>query len=471
MAQLGGRRRQNWPAVLWSMGSIFTSLLNSSGALAAYGQALNVVTNNVTNANTPGYVRQTASLQALPFDISVGLPGGVQFGSVESSRNAYAERNVRDQQSSLGYSQQKTTDLSALSSLFDVTGKTGIAPAIDGLFQSFSQLSINPNDPNARQGVITQASQVAKAFQSANSTLQNAASRVTDETRANVDEVNRLADTIAQINAKNPKDFKGNTDAGVDAQLNSTLEELSKYVNYSAIQQPDGSVTLYVGGQTPLVIGDEANPIQGDFSTPQIKILDGQGHDVTSQIKQGQLAATLEVKNSNIASYQTDLDTLAKGLADQVNTTLSNGIDANGAFPTRNLFTYTAGAASETLAVDPALTPDQIAAALPGAAGGSGNALNLSALANTKPIGGYSFTGFFGKLGGTVGQDISDAQSAQDTQTQVLSQAENFRSQISGVNLDQEAETLVQFQRAYQATSKLFGVLDQLTQTALNLIP
>src|SRR5579863_1473151 len=125
----------------WYMGNLFTTLLNASNALGVYSQALQVVQNNVANASTPGYARQTATFEALPFDLSVGIPGGVAAGPVESSRNAYAEQQVRNAQSDLGFYQQQTTDLNPLSSLFDVTGKSGIGPAINGLFNSFSQLS------------------------------------------------------------------------------------------------------------------------------------------------------------------------------------------------------------------------------------------------------------------------------------------------------------------------------------------
>src|ERR1700682_954302 len=96
------------------MGNLLTSLLNSAGALKAYEGALAVVQNNVTNANTPGFVKQRASLEALPFDLSIGLPGGVTLGPTQSSRNGFAEQAVRDQQTALGYYQQKSSDLSPL---------------------------------------------------------------------------------------------------------------------------------------------------------------------------------------------------------------------------------------------------------------------------------------------------------------------------------------------------------------------
>src|ERR1700680_1630465 len=89
------------------MGNLLASLLNTANALNVYEGALTVTQNNVTNANTPGYAKQRASLEAMSLDISIGLPGGVTLGPTESSRNGFAEQAVRDQQSALGYFQQR----------------------------------------------------------------------------------------------------------------------------------------------------------------------------------------------------------------------------------------------------------------------------------------------------------------------------------------------------------------------------
>jgi len=70
----------------------------------------------------------------------------------------------------------------------------------------------------------------------------------------------------------------------VDAQLIRSLEELSQLVNFHSLQQPDGSVTVYVGGQTALVTNDQAYAIQGDFSTSQTRILSGTGADISGQL-------------------------------------------------------------------------------------------------------------------------------------------------------------------------------------------
>src|SRR5260370_13536633 len=126
------------------MGSLMTSLMNTANSMRAVEQALAVTENNVVNASTPGYVKQTATFEALPFDLTVGLPGGVSPGLVQSSRDAFAEKSVRQQQTDLGFSQQKNSDLTVVHSYFDLSSTSRIGPAMSSLLQRFSQLSVNP---------------------------------------------------------------------------------------------------------------------------------------------------------------------------------------------------------------------------------------------------------------------------------------------------------------------------------------
>ena len=452
------------------MGNLLVSLLNSANALSAFNNALATTENNVLNASTPGYAKQTQTLTALPFDLASGLPGGVAAGSVVSSRNAFAEDAVRTQQSQLGYQQQVSNDLQQLQTYFDPASKTNISATMDGFFNSFSQLSVTPNDTVSRQAVLDQAQQVATSFQTAAAGLGNASSAVDDETTTAVAAINRIAGEIAQINTERASNAATQGDAGVDAALNADLEELSQYVGFKALQQPNGAVTVYVGGQTPVVMDGAALPLQADFSTSQTIIRDHQGEDISDQLQGGQLGGLLQVKNTLLPSYMSGLNTLAQSFADQVNTTLSNGVDANGAPPATGLFSYdpTTGPAL-SLSVNP-LTPDQIAAALPTAPGGNGNALAVAQLSDAKLVNGYSFAQFYGSVSGGIGRDLSDANQNATTDQQLLTQAQTLRNQVSGVSLDEEATHLISFQRAYEATSKLVTVLDNLTSTTIDML-
>jgi flagellar hook-associated protein 1 FlgK len=454
------------------MGNLFTSLLNSAGALHVYGQVFNTVGNNITNANTPGYVEQNTPMEALPFDLANGLTGGVVAGPMQSARSEYLEQNVRNQQQSLGYAQQTVQDLSQVQPLFNLTGNYGVPTALNAFFDSFSQLSVNPSDPVERQSVITAAGQVAQGFNQNASGIQQVSRSVDSETSGSVATINQIASQIAALNSQLQADPGSTTgsDAGLDAQMHTALESLSQVANFSALKSTDGGFNVYLGGQTALVLGPNQYAIQADFSSTQTVIRDAQGNDVTSQITQGSLGALLQEKNTTLPGYLNQLNTLAQTFADQVNQGLANGVDQNGA-PGAALFTYNqAGDAASTVAVT-GITPDQIAAATPSAPGGNGNALAMAQLATQPLVNGSSFTQAYGNLGGQVGSDVANATQNQTQYQDSVTQAQQQRTTQTGVDLNAEAAKLLQFQQAYQAVGKLVTVLDGLTQTIIDLIP
>jgi flagellar hook-associated protein 1 FlgK len=144
-------------------------------------------------------------------------------------------------------------------------------------------------------------------------------------------------------------------------------------------------------------------------------------------------------------------------------------VDESGAAPTTDLFTYDPAAPAGSLAVNP-LTPDQIAAALPGATGGNGNALALAQLANATNLNGYTFAQYYGNLGGQVGNDVSAAQGSETTKQNLLSQAQALRQQASGVSLDAQATQLIEYEQSYNASAKMLTVLDELTESIMAVI-
>jgi flagellar hook-associated protein 1 len=142
------------------------------------------------------------------------------------------------------------------------------------------------------------------------------------------------------------------------------------------------------------------------------------------------------------------------------------------------LFTYDTTSpvrVAATLSVDPSVTPSQLAAISPGPPEVSnGVPLALSQLANpTDPadeINGFSFSQFYGNLAANVGSQLQQAQNSTQVQQSLVAQAQNQRQQISGVDLNEEAMVAVEFQRAYEANSRLITVLDQLTLDTINML-
>jgi len=475
------------------MANILATLGSSAGALQAIDQLLQVTQNNVANASTPGYAKQSLVLEAMPFDLATGASGGVRAGQVESSRDQYAEQAVRSQTTLLGNAQQNISSLTSLQSLFDVSGQSGIPYALNNLFQSFSAWAQSPSDTVAQQTVLQQATSVATAFQQTAAGLASVQQNTEQQLQGTVDQINQL---VGQLQGDNRQTLQGaNGDPAVDAQVNSTLEQLSQYANITALQQSDGTVTVLLNGQTPLLVGSQqyqisyqlaapANPVYAGHPSAQITAADGT--DITAQTTGGQLGALLNIRNTVLPSYlgdasqPGDLNTMAKQFADRVNQLLTP-VDNSSGTPVQTgvpIFTYDTTNdtnVAQTLAVDPSVTPDQLTAVDPGPPSVSnGVPLALSAMSNgtdsADQIDGDTYSQFFGGMASSIGNALNNATGQQTVQQTAVAQAQNLRQQTSGVSLDEEATILVQFQRAYDANSRLISVLDQITLDAINIL-
>src|SRR5579862_9000845 len=120
------------------MSGLFSTLNSGLSALTAFDQALQVSQNNVSNASTPGYAKQVATLEALPFQPANGLTGGVDAGNPASARDEYLEQAVRSQNESLGSFTAQSQALSSIESIFSISDQSGLSGALSNLSQSFS---------------------------------------------------------------------------------------------------------------------------------------------------------------------------------------------------------------------------------------------------------------------------------------------------------------------------------------------
>ncbi len=470
------------------MGSLFSALNTAANALTAFQQAIDVTQNNVANANTPGYADQVPLMEAVNIQSANGVVGGVTE-QTQDTRNAFADQAVQQQQSLAGEFQQLQTSLAPLQSILDVSSNSAIPSALNELFSSFSQWSTQPSSATYQTAVVAAAQDTAAAFQQVAAELNSASSSTTQDLQSTVTQINQDA---AQIQSYNTSIAAGESNPGLSAQMESTLENLSSLANVQTMPGVGGMVTVLLGGQTPLVIGtqvdalqvgrDVANAVNGP---PNATILDSNGNDVTAQVTSGQLAGLLSVRNSVIPSLigggqQTGgLNVLAQSLADTVNNLLEQGsTTTTPPFQSGTaLFSYNAtppAGIAASLQVTPGFQPSQLAATDPGPPTVSnGIALQLAGL-DTDPSGqinGLSFSQYFGNLASTVGNAVDTANTSAAGQAQALSQAKTLQQQFSGVSLDEEAVRLVQLQGSYQAASKVVTVVDEITQALMAMIP
>ena len=466
------------------MGSLFTAIGIAGNALDTLQQAIGVVQNNVSNASTPGYVTQTQQFNAATFQPSSGLWGGVETGNIVSSRNLFAEQNVWSANQQVGSATQQATSLQALESQFDVSGNSGIPGALNTLYSAFSAWSTSPTSSTAQQQVLNAATGVAQAFNSAASGVASVRGNAVTQTKSVVSQINELTSQIATLNGEIRDGHQH--DSGLDAQLYNDLEQLSSYANISTQTQSDGTVSVSLEGQIPLVIGGNSLPLQETNSNPTSstsnaapdqKILTSDGQDITGYISGGQLGGLLQVTNSVIPSLigdgtqQGSLNQLAQTIADRINGLLTSGQTAGGTAgsPLFSYDTTSPTTVAGTLSVSSTITASQLAAIDPGPPSvANGIAKHLSQLQNPSApadlISGSSYTDFYSITAAGIGALKSSASQTQTAQTAVLSQAQSTRSQLSGVSLNEQAATLLQFQQAYQASAQALAAINSTLQ-------
>ena len=463
------------------MSTLFSALNASAGALDVLNQSINVAQNNVDNASTPGYAAQTATAEALPFDPSTGLGGGVTSGPLQSSRDEFAEQSVWQQQENLGVSNGLLDGLTSVEQLFNVTGSSGIPAALSQLMSDFSSWSTEPDSTTARQQVLADAQTVAQSFNTVATGVQQAASAADQQIQSTVTQVNQLSSSIAALNKQ--IEAEPQQDAGLQAQLYSNLEQLSQLVNINVLPQSDGTVTVLTGSESPLVMGQSSMQLSASTSSSGVSILDSNGTDISSAISGGSLAGLLQFQTTvqglmGSSSGQGSLNQLAQTLADTVNQILTSGTTDTSSTATAGvpLFTYATGnstTVAATLAVNPAITASTLAAASvgpPAVANGAANALAALSTQTFSSLGGMDLTDYYSQIASGIGTLQSNASNGVTNGQQLVAQAQNARSQVSGVSLNAEAAELMQLQQSYQAVAKMVSVVGDLTQSVIEMI-
>jgi flagellar hook-associated protein 1 FlgK len=457
------------------MGTLSAGLNISLQSMLAEQSAIETTSNNIANVNTPGYARQRVDLAETP-PVQLGhltFGTGVQVENVTSLRDSILDLRVNQEtqqqsklDSFLGSAQQ-------IQALFNETTGSGLQSSLTAFFNSLSQLSANPSDLNARQGVLTAAQNLATAFTQSSANVSTLQRNVDLSVSQSVTQVNTLASQIAVVNAQvSGAELSGQNAGPFIDQRQQLINKLSNLVDVSEVDAGNGSLTLTTSGGAPLVVGGQSFQLstQPDAATGLQHVF-SQGSDITAKITGGQLAGQLQIRDQEIPSVQSSLDTLAANLATSVNTQHQAGFDLNGAAGGNLFAPPPAGVTGAAASLSVVITdPAKIAASANGAVGDNTNANALLALQNQPSVSGQTPLNYYSGLVFKLGNDVSSAQTQQQSGALVLQQIQNLQGGVSGVDINEEAANLIRFQNAYQASAQVSSVINSLLQTTINMV-
>jgi len=436
--------------------------------------ALGVTSNNIANANTPGYSRQTVELaEAAPTQYGNLLIGnGVQVQGIVSQHSSLLQTQLDQQTQQQSKYNSYLGTMQQVQTLFNETSGTGLQSSITGFFNSVQQLSTDPSNTSLRAGVLTAAQNMAQAFNGSSSSLISLQRNVDLSVAQSVGQINTLTSQIAQLNGQISTANQVGQNAGtfVD-QRDQLVNQLSGLIDVSEIPAGNGSLTLTTTGGTSLVVGTQNFQLstQPDPTTGFQQVY-SQGSNITSTITGGSLGGAIQARDTTIPSILSSLDSIASNLENFVNAVNQAGTDLNGAAGGNFFVPPPSGGVGAASQMQVAITdPNKIAASLDGSTGDNSNLTAMLNVQNQAIVNGQTPLNAYSSLVFNIGNDVSTAQSEASGSQAMIQQIQNQIGSISGVSINEEAANLVQFQQAYQAAAQVAAVINSLTATAINL--
>jgi flagellar hook-associated protein 1 len=456
------------------MSGLFSMLTSTTGALNAQQVGLETVGQNLANVNTPGYARRLVHMAEVPpgYDAS---GGGVKVQSIESARDLFTQRRLLAAQPLASAQATAAGLLGIAQSALGLPGQ-GLSTELGSFFDAWSQLATNPTSATARQGVVIQAQALTQSFHEAADQLGQVQRQANDQVKASVADITNLANQIASLNAGivaagGPSTPPGGT---IQDQLYSAVNALSNEADITVLVQANGQLNVSFANGRAIVVG--ANSYAPTITTGpggMAQVIANDGTDLTSSLTGGQIGGAIQVRDTNVPGYLSQLDTLASTLVQQTNALHTAGFDLNGAAG-GNFFTplATVAGAASAITVDAAIVadPSKLAAAGVAAPGDNQNARALAGLANQAVIGASTLAQGWGNLVYQVGQDTKVAQNSSDTYAGIVNQLQALSDATSGISINDEAATLLKYQRAYQANAQYFSTINGTLTTLFAMV-
>lgn len=453
------------------MSSLSALMFLARDGMLAQSGALDIAGQNVTNANTPGYVRRSAILEARA--LTPGATGGIDFAGIRRHYDKFAEMRIMGETGLLAAARSRAGGLSGLEGWL-TPPQGGIGDSMSGLFTAATELAGNPSDTTARGAFLAKAEQVALSFRTAGNALAQRREDLVGDANAVAGELNKNLADIGELNTKIAQaQAMGEPAADLRDKRDLLVKQVGDAIGATALEEPNGMVSLFAGGTT-LLQGDQVNSVAisiGASNTLKIEVQKPSGAtiEITQRVDAGKLGGIREARDTDIVALQTNLDQLAFDFATKANTVHAGGFGLDGVSG-RPLFAPPGGVAgaASALVVDPGVAgqPDKVAAAGSASSipGGNDVALAFAEIATQTLGAGGTPADRFGSFAGGLGTAQLSAESAIGLREGTLSMAETMREQASGVSIEEEMVDLSRYQRAFEATMRVLKVADELLE-------
>lgn len=481
--------------------------IGQSGLFAAK-QSMSTTSHNIANANTEGYSRQevrTENSITLPEGNYV-LGTGVEIQSIKRSHDELIEKKLNTSITNHKFNEERTLQLGHVEEIFNEINSEGMNKILNRFFNSFRELSNQPENETVRNVVKENAKIVVQDFHRITANLDDVRASINKKISLAVDEINGLAKIIGNLNKEiNVQEVSGGMANDLRDQRDRALRTLAEYFPLQTYTDNQGQFVVSIEGVGSIVAGGLVQELaaghavnQGETSADkgevQIYFANRPGVPMTDKIKNGSLGALIRTRNEDVATLEKQVDELAHGLVLATNAIHRRGfanhpvpVDAQGN-PVPNAASRPVTGinffkepldlkrAAEYIALSDEIEadPNNIATALePNKPGDNRVALAISKLQHEKVLGGgtTTFEEQYLKSVGNIGLQAGKSKIDEEQSHGILAQAKSFKERLAGVSLDEEAANMIRYQNAYEASAKVIRASDEMFKAVLNLLP
>lgn len=491
--------------------SLIGALSVASGGLANINHQFAVVSQNVANANTPGYAAETATQTSLTAD---GIELGVRTGPTTRSIDAALQGQVLLQNAGVSGLQTQQSALSAIDAVQGTPGDgTDLSSLLGDLQNQFSTLLNDPSSEAQQEQVVSSAATLANGINTLSNAYAAQRQSAQDDLVSAIGTLNSTLNTIGQLSDQIiALQAGGQSTADVENQRDAAVQTLSQLVQVKTLAQPNGDMLVVTSGGLALPtrggsLDASAATLSAGAYYPNggVPAVTLDGTDVTTELTGGRIGGDLTLRDATLPTFQAELDEFAQGLASRFDAQgLTLFTDPNGNLPAQSAsppvqaaYVGFAGTiqVSPAVGATPSLVRDGTASAPTGQAGYTGVIRNVLGYTfgeqqsagtpqpafNTTGLGPsgtlsapYVAPATLGGLATTLvsaqAQTSANVTGQLTTQQSLQTALASKLSDGSAVNMDAEMSTMIQLQNSYAVTTRVISTVQAMWTQLLEAV-
>jgi len=439
-------------------------------------RSMSVTSNNIINADTPGYSRQRVEKTPNGMQMDQYHAGlGVNIDEVTRLRDDINDKLMNQKQQDMGYLQKKADVYEKLEASMVTDYGDDLDSQVGSLFDNFADLASNPQDVSVRNNLISETQQLTSKLRETSLNVDQNSDLVKDFAGKTLGSINNLLSDIDQLNsAVKQAQAKGNPDHTSMDQRVAKMDELSQLVDFESRETSTGAIKIQIDGHS-VVDQDQAYNISSevDDSNKKFRLRLDNGHVLKPE--GGKIGAEIEMFEEGIPEMKKRLDNIASTIVSEVNDLHSSGYGLEDSLQ-RNFFD-SSGTTAESIAINEDLVENSSLIAASDTDGEAGNgeiASQIASLRNENVIGDTSadqtlsnYTISTISAPGVNLNALNNQIEARDSEIQML---KTQQEETAGVNIDEELSKMIKHQNAYQGAAKVMSSAQQMYDTLISIV-